>query len=414
VGSAPGAEMLLYRTEETATEYPIEEFNWVCAAERADSAGADLISSSLGYGYGFDDPKYDNVYADLDGRTTIAARGAVIAARKGLLLFNAAGNSGNDGWHYIITPADTDSLIAVAAVNKDSVIASFSSFGPSADGRTKPDIASVGSGTVLSYSNSVIGTSNGTSYACPNIAGLAACLWEAFPELNNIAVIEAIRKAGHQYNSPDDRMGYGIPDMRKAFLALIPQISETEISNDNCNIHIAWKSRDAISMRYEIERKMPGEAAFSLWKTVAVTGSNSLQEKEYEITDQVTTTGNYSYRIFQVVDTIAAQKISGVISSDLQTMLQASCEISQNPSLRILENPVVKDKIEVQVTSNNTAGSIQWQLYDMNGALLYSRAESKTSTTIVGEIPVQHLPHAVYLVRVLENGKLVGTKKIFH
>ncbi|MBD0286820.1 MAG: S8 family serine peptidase, partial [Flavisolibacter sp.] len=138
VGTAPKASFYLFRSEDAATEYPIEEHNWVCAAERVDSAGGDVISSSLGYNV-FDNPAFNHTYADMNGNTTMAAIGADLATKKGILVANAAGNEGNKSWQFIITPADGDSVLAVGAVTVDSVIAAFSSYGPSADGQVKPD-----------------------------------------------------------------------------------------------------------------------------------------------------------------------------------------------------------------------------------------------------------------------------------
>ncbi|HZH94619.1 MAG TPA: S8 family serine peptidase, partial [Flavisolibacter sp.] len=207
VGTAPKAGFYLYRTEESGTEYPIEEFNWVCGAERIDSAGGDLISSSVGY-YDFDapfnTPVYNHTYADMNGNTTTVAIGADLAAKKGILVVNSAGNEGNDPWRYIITPADGDSVLAVGAVNTSGIAANFSSYGPSSDGQVKPDVASVGVSTVVQFSGNTVGTSNGTSFSAPNMAGLATCLWQGFPEYNNMKIINALRQSGSIFTAPND------------------------------------------------------------------------------------------------------------------------------------------------------------------------------------------------------------------
>ncbi|MFM8710466.1 MAG: S8 family serine peptidase, partial [Sphingomonadales bacterium] len=157
VGKAPQASFHLFRTEDVNAEYPIEEFNWVCAAERADSVGADLISSSLGY-YDFDNPVFNYTYAQMNGNTTLSVRGADRAAQKGLLVFNSAGNEGNSAWRNIITPSDGDSVLAIGAVNSSGVVGSFSSYGPAPGGRIKPDLASVGVSAVVQSSNNNIAT----------------------------------------------------------------------------------------------------------------------------------------------------------------------------------------------------------------------------------------------------------------
>ena len=216
VGSSPGAKYYLYRTEDAASESPVEEQYWAAAAERADSIGIDVISTSLGYST-FDNPTFNHTYADMDGNTTIVARAADFAAKKGMIVVVAAGNEGNNSWHYIISPADADSVVAVGAINSSGIPASFSSYGPSVDGQVKPTVASIGVATALSLTGGTIGAGNGTSFATPNLAGLVTCLWQAFPEFSNMEIIQAVVKSGSIYNSPDDRIGYGIPNFRIAF-----------------------------------------------------------------------------------------------------------------------------------------------------------------------------------------------------
>jgi hypothetical protein len=220
VGSAPRAKYYLFRTEDAATEFPVEEHNWVAAAEMADSLGVDMISSSLGY-YQFDDPAFNHVYQDMDGNTTIVTRGADLAAKKGILVSNSAGNSGTTAWRYIVAPADGDSVMAVGAVTVAGQVAGFSSYGPSADGRVKPDVASVGSGTTVANTLGNPRTASGTSFSNPNLAGLVLCLWQAFPEFTNMEIIDAVKRSASQYATPDDRIGHGIPNMRLAYENLL-------------------------------------------------------------------------------------------------------------------------------------------------------------------------------------------------
>ncbi len=216
VGTAPKANFYLFRTEDVANEYPVEEQNWVAAAERADSLGVDLITSSLGYST-FSNPALNYTYADMNGSSTIITRGAEWAARKGILVTNSAGNSGGDSWHYILAPADGEHVLAIGAVNSNGEVAGFSSYGPSSDGRIKPNVASVGWGTVVAGTDGNPSSANGTSVANPNLAGLIACLWQAFPEFNSQAISDAVQKSADQYNHPNDRVGYGIPNMRIAY-----------------------------------------------------------------------------------------------------------------------------------------------------------------------------------------------------
>lgn len=216
VGTAPAASYYLFRTEDVATEFPVEEQNWLAAAERADSIGVQMISSSLGYNT-FDDARFNYTYADMNGKKTMITRGATMATNKGMIVMNSAGNSGSSAWKYLLAPADAVDVLAVGAVNNLKQVAPFSSFGPSSDNRVKPDIASVGWNTFLINTNGNVAQANGTSFSNPNIAGLVACLWQAFPEFSNKEIIETVRKSSDRYNNPDARTGYGIPNMRLAY-----------------------------------------------------------------------------------------------------------------------------------------------------------------------------------------------------
>lgn len=235
IGSAPDAAYILLRTEEQEWEKPIEENNWVAAAEYADSAGTDLISSSLGYNT-FDDPVYDHTYAELDGKTTIIARAAAMAAAKGMITVVAAGNEGTTDWHFLLTPADADSILTVGAVNAEGDYAAFSSHGPTADGRIKPDVVSLGQGGQIVLPNGTLTLASGTSFAAPVIAGLSACLWQAFPNSTNVQVINAIRASSSQYSTPDNNKGYGIPNFSTAFNIL----QASTLSADSTQLQHSW------------------------------------------------------------------------------------------------------------------------------------------------------------------------------
>lgn len=214
-GTAYKASYLLLRTEDAATETRIEEANWLFGAEYADSVGVDVISSSLGYTQ-FDNPASDYTLADLDGKTGLSTRAAQWAADAGIVVVISAGNEGSSAWGGIGVPADAVSALAIGAVTTTRVRASFSSFGPSADGRIKPDLAAMGVGTVLGLPNGRLATGNGTSYAAPLVAGLAAGFWQAHPTLTAAQVTAALRWSGSQFLQPDNRLGYGIPDFGRA------------------------------------------------------------------------------------------------------------------------------------------------------------------------------------------------------
>lgn len=227
IGTAPKASYWLLRSEDAATEKIIEENNWVVAAEFADSVGADITTTSLGYTT-FDLASQNHVYADLNGRTAVASIAATMASRKGMFVLNAAGNEGGGAWNYIGVPADADSICTVGAVNGSGVHANFSSVGPTADGRIKPDLSSMGQGSYVCNSNGLFSNGNGTSYATPILAGAVACLWQAHPNRNNMAILHALRVTASQSNNPDNIYGWGIPNMCAAhnYLNLYDGIEE--------------------------------------------------------------------------------------------------------------------------------------------------------------------------------------------
>jgi len=219
VGTAPDASFYLFRSEDAATEYLVEEDNWVAAAELADSVGVDVINSSLGYSL-FDDPKMNHPYSDMDGVKNRVTQGANMAFEKGILVFTSAGNEGNNEWRHIISPSDGKNVIAVAAVDKSGIRASFSSVGPAYGGAVKPNVAAQGLSTFLVTSKGEIGTSNGTSFSSPVLAGMSACLMQANPKANVKQIKLAIEQSASMYLTPDSLLGFGIPDFQKADLML--------------------------------------------------------------------------------------------------------------------------------------------------------------------------------------------------
>jgi subtilisin family serine protease len=220
LGTAPKADYLLLRSEiGDDFEYKIEEDWWIEAAEFADSMGADIITSSLGY-VEYMDSTQNYTYENMNGNTARITRAADIAASKGMLVVTSAGNYRKEPWHYISAPADADSVIAVGAIKSDFTITDFSSAGPSYDGRVKPNVVAMGEGTAVIQDGGYIGTGKGTSYSGPIIAGMAACLWQSFPDASNMEIINAIDKSADRYTNPDSLYGYGLPNFYHAFLYL--------------------------------------------------------------------------------------------------------------------------------------------------------------------------------------------------
>jgi hypothetical protein len=219
-GTSPGASYYLFRTEEAAQETPAELSYWVAAAERADSLGVEIINVSLGY-LTFDNPSENLTYSDLDGATTFISRGATVAHDKGMAVIVSVGNAGNSASHpYIAAPADALGTFSIGAVNSAGVRSSFSSIGPTADGRIAPDIVARGSSTAsINESGNLVG-SNGTSFSAPIISGAVACLMQALPNLPPALLYDKIREGSSQYSSPDNLLGYGIPDFGAIYQTL--------------------------------------------------------------------------------------------------------------------------------------------------------------------------------------------------
>jgi hypothetical protein len=216
VGTAPDASYYLFITEDDATEGPVEESLWVEAAEEADRVGADIITTSLGYFGDFTKPEYNHTYSDMNGTTTFISRGAEIAFSKGIIVVASAGNEGTRTEKHIGGPADAVSVIAVGAVTASRVRSGFSSIGPSYDGRIKPDVMAQGKDAVVADASGNIGISDGTSFSCPIMAGMIACLWQAHPEKTNQEIRNMVIQSSDKYLTPDNNYGHGIPNFSTA------------------------------------------------------------------------------------------------------------------------------------------------------------------------------------------------------
>lgn len=226
VGGAYMADYHLYITEDDASEYRIEEFNWTFAAEKADSAGVQIINSSLGYNE-FDDASMDYTKSQLDGRTAIITRAARMAIERGIVVVVSAGNEGGNSWQLVTPPADAEGILAVGSITANGSRSGFSSVGPTEDDRIKPDVVALGASTVVIRASGAIGTRSGTSLASPLVASLAAGVWQAYPDLTAHEVYEVLTQSASQSTTPDNFLGYGIPN----FEAVINYLKEPEPFN---------------------------------------------------------------------------------------------------------------------------------------------------------------------------------------
>ena len=409
VGTAPKASFYLFRSEDVSSEYPIEEHNWVCAAERVDSSGGDVISSSVGYTV-FNDPSFNHAYAQLDGNTLMATIGADLAAKKGILVVQSAGNEGDKAWGKITTPADADSILTVGAVTATGVPAAFSSQGPTSDGQIKPDVASVGVAATVQLPTDLVGTNNGTSFSTPNMAGIATCIWQGFQEFNNMKIIDALRKAGSLASNPNNIIGYGIPDVKKAVLSLLKDYATANASISNCKTTISWNSKDMSAMRYDVERKAPGQNSFT--KVGEVTGSGVIfSNQSRQFTDDLADvgTGAIIYRIRQVIDTSTAGFTADYIS--ILTVDQTNTCLSGQNSVTIFPNPVHNNSLTVKVVTQTASSNIHIRVINSIGQTVSAFTYSKTIGVASFQIPTVHLSTGKYYVRVYDASSVIDTKE---
>ena len=276
IGSAPACNFYLVQTEDTRSEFVIEEDNWVAGIEFADSLGIDICTSSLGYTT-FDDSTYYRGYNSLDAKTSRATMAADIAVLKGMIVINSAGNSGTDKWHYISPPADGIHVLTVGAVNFEGKRAPFSSYGPTYDGRVKPDGAAVGWNTVVGLPNNKTFPGSGTSYSAPMFAGMVACLKQAFPNKTAFQIIDAVRQSGGQYAAPDSALGYGITDFLKAYNLLLEP--ENKNLNVNFNNYVIDNKSKNISFTIETNSCAKITVQYSLRE------NGKTKSKDYKLTN---------------------------------------------------------------------------------------------------------------------------------
>jgi len=407
VGTAPKTSFYLFRSEDVASEFPIEEHNFAAATEKADSLGVDICSVSLGYST-FDDPAFNYQYSNMDGNTTISAKAADVAAKKGMLMVLAAGNEGSRAWRYIITPADADSCLAVGAVDTAGNVAGFSSYGPSSDGQTKPAVAAVGRNAVVANNNTGLPNfGSGTSYACPNMAGVSTCLWQAFPEVNNMNIIAVLEESANRFNNPDDRTGYGIPDAKKAFVLLQKKLSTRQIQLSNCITNIALNFKSDATMQLEIQRKMPNAQLYSTIEMLQSNETYGAHDFVYNDTLSGINYGQVLYRYKINIGTDTSYYLDSAAVNYLNT-----CESIQptEDSCSIAPNPINNNLIIYFKRKQDT--KVDLIIHNAVGQKVFVEKFTQFAGTNTKSFDVRKLNRGTYFVQLYFDDKKTISKKI--
>lgn len=246
LGTAPNADFALFVTEDVKSEYRIEEYNWLFGAEKADSLGADIIHTSVGYNL-FSDAAMNYTYEQMDGETAICSQAANLAADRGIFVVASVGNEGSNSWKKATAPADSPKVLAVGAVDGTGKLANFSSIGPTPDGRIKPDLVALGVFATVGTESGSIVAANGTSYSAPIVAGLVAGLIQAQPDKTREELFDDILQSGHKAEAPDTLFGYGIPDFLRATKGRI--LSVDDIINDKVKVFPNPFTENRLSIR---------------------------------------------------------------------------------------------------------------------------------------------------------------------
>ncbi|MEO7524314.1 MAG: S8 family serine peptidase [Ferruginibacter sp.] len=412
IGTAPKTSFYLFRTEDVNSEYPIEEQNWAAGVEKADSLGVDITSTSLGY-FRFDDPRFDHTYADMDGNTTISARAADLAARKGILVVVAAGNEGNSAWHYLITPSDADSALSVGAVDIAGNVAGFSSYGPSGDGQIKPSVAAVGSSSVVASVNNGLPTfSNGTSFACPTMAGVTTCLWQAFPEINNMGIIEALELSATRSGNPDDHIGYGIPDAKKAFVILQKRTYRQQSNVTDCSVLIQLAIKADNTMSIEVEKKLETETTYSTITTLQNTNSYGIHNFIFNDDVSNSAQGLISYRFKMIIAPDTSFYLDSITVNHAQNCNGVTPSNDVMITQQIIQNQV-SENIEIRV-NRITAAKMHIVIHNAAGQKVYCsqlQQQAGSQTTIISLRKVL-ASRGAYFISVFIDNKKVKTREI--
>ncbi|HZW40489.1 MAG TPA: S8/S53 family peptidase [Ignavibacteriaceae bacterium] len=331
IGPAYGATFILAKTENTDSETPIEEDNWIAALEWADSIGVDLTSTSLGY-IDFDPPFTSYTWQSMNGNTCRITIAADLAVKKGIAVFNSAGNEYDNTTHNTLgAPADGDSVISIGAVTSTGTRVSFSSVGPTVDGRIKPDLMAMGSSVVVAnpyLGSTTFTTSSGTSFSCPLAAGAAALLLQANPNLTPIQLRDAMRNTASRHNTPDKYYGWGIINVLDAYTLIVPvELTSFTASASDEKVVLNWSTATENNNNgFEIQRRKAGSTSYETRGFVKGNGTTS-EKSNYSFQDKIEQEGKFYYRLKQL-DFSGEYEYSQEVMVDLKK--NYSFEVFQN------------------------------------------------------------------------------------
>ncbi len=407
MGTAPKTSFYLFRTEDVRSEYPIEEHNFCVAAEKADSLGVDVCSVSLGYNT-FSDSQFDYTYTDMNGNTTISAKATNIAARKGLLMVIAVGNEGNGSWRYIITPADADSCMAVGAVDSLGVVANFSSYGPNSNGQIKPDVVAIGRNAIVANNNTGMPNfGSGTSYACPNMAGISTCLWQAFPEASNMKIRGVLKQSASNFSSPDNRIGFGIPNAKKAFVMLQKNYTTYSARFFQCTSILNLSIKTDTSMHISVERKFINQTGFTEIATLHNDSPFGMHDFEYIDNLDQTNYGSIQYRYKMKIGT------DTTFYMDSSTVNYLNPCIFIPPSantILISPNPVNNELFIKMDRVENT--KVDVLIHNISGQKIFATSYEQAIGSGTKSINFRNFARGVYFVTIYLNDKKEVVQRI--
>ena len=406
IGTAPQASFYLFRSEDINSEYPIEEHNLAAAAEKADSLGVDICSISLGYNT-FDSSIFDYTYNDMSGNKTISARAVNYAAKKGLLMVVSAGNEGDKTWHYIDTPGDADSAFTIGAVDSNGVIGAYSSYGPNSNNQIKPTAVAIGTDAVVANSSTGMPMfSNGTSFACPNMAGITTCLWQAFPEASNMEIIKTLEQSASIANAPNNRMGYGIPDSKKAFVMLQKKYFSKQINFNQCKGILDFSIKTDNTMTIEIERKLSSDNNYSNLTTLSNNDQYGLHAFHYidDLYGLDITKADYKFKVSIGTDTSYY-----IDSAEINYDLSCNPNLVENDKISISPNPVITT-LNIEIDRLNKT-SIEIAIQNNIGQTVFTKNYTQEAGIAINKINLYHLSKGIYHIQVYADHEKILTKK---